>query len=114
VAVEHFKASQRLNPRDRVVGYLTGIGSADFFNRRFHDAAAKLRASLEQLPTLVVTHRILAACYAPMGRLDDAHEIIARLKAFTPVVVPSLAQFRNPGHRELLLSGLRLAAGETT
>jgi adenylate cyclase len=114
VAVEHFKASQRLNPRDRVVGYLTGIGSADFFNRRFHDAAAKLRAPLEQLATLVVTHRILAACYAPMGRLDDAHEIIARLKAITPVVAPSLAQFRNPGHRELLLSGLRLAAGEAT
>jgi TolB-like protein/class 3 adenylate cyclase len=114
VAVEHFKASQRLNPRDRVAGYLTGIGSADFFNRQFDDAAAKLRASLEQLPTLVVTHRILAACYAHMGRVDDAREIIARLKAITPVVIPSLAQFRNPDHRELLLSGLRLAAGEST
>jgi TolB-like protein/class 3 adenylate cyclase len=114
LAVEHFKASQRLNPRDRVAGYLTGIGSAEFFNHQFDDAAAKLRAALEQTPTHVITHRILAACYAHMARLNDAHEIIARLKAITPVVIPSLGQFRNPDHRELLLSGLRLALGETT
>lgn len=112
LAIEHFEASQRLNPRDRMAGYLTGIGSADFFNRRFDDAAAKLLASLEQLPTLVVTYRLLASCYAHMGRLDDAREIVARLKSITPVVVPRLTQFRNPDHRELLLSGLRLAAGE--
>jgi hypothetical protein len=29
------------------------------------------------------------------------------------LVVPSGSQFRNPEHRELFLSGLRLAAGET-
>ena len=34
VAAEHFRASQRLNPRDRVAGYLTGIGSVDFFSAR--------------------------------------------------------------------------------
>jgi adenylate cyclase len=113
MAVEHFEASQRLNPRDRVAPYLTGIGSAEFFNRQFDDAAAKLRAALEQNPTHVITHRILAACYAHLGRLDDAREIIARLTAITPVLVPNLAQFRNPDHRGLLLSGLRLAAGET-
>jgi hypothetical protein len=28
------------------------------------------------------------------------------------VVVPSVIPYRNPEHRELLLSGLRLAAGE--
>jgi adenylate cyclase len=52
MAVEHFEASQRLNPRDRVAPYLTGIGSAEFFNRQFDDAAAKLRAALEQTPRM--------------------------------------------------------------
>jgi hypothetical protein len=28
--------------------------------------------------------------------------------------VPDLNHFRNPNHRELMLSGLRLAAGEET
>jgi hypothetical protein len=47
-----------------------------------------------------------------MGRLDEAREIVKRLRAISPVVVPSLTPFRNPEHRELFLSGLRLAAGE--
>jgi hypothetical protein len=49
-----------------------------------------------------------------MGRLDEAKDIIKRLRAITPVVVPPATLFRNPEHRELLLSGLRLAAGEAT
>jgi hypothetical protein len=49
-----------------------------------------------------------------MGRLDEAREIIKRLRTMTLVVVPSAAHWRNPEHRELYLSGLRLAAGETT
>jgi hypothetical protein len=49
-----------------------------------------------------------------MGRLDDAREVVERLRAFTPVIVPPALPIRNPEHRELVLSGLRLAAGETT
>ena len=49
-----------------------------------------------------------------MGRLDDAREIVARLRAITPVVIPEASYLRNPQQRELLLLGLRLAAGEAT
>jgi len=49
-----------------------------------------------------------------MGRLDEARAIVARLRAISPVVVPLGTQFRDPVQRELLLSGLRLAAGEAT
>jgi hypothetical protein len=48
-----------------------------------------------------------------MGRLDDAREIVARLRAITSIVIPDASYLRNPEHRELFLSGLRLAAGET-
>ena len=47
-----------------------------------------------------------------MGRLDDAREIVARLRAITSVVIPDASYLRNAEHRELFLSGLRLAAGE--
>jgi len=47
-----------------------------------------------------------------MGRLDEAREIVARLRAVTPLVMPSEVPYRNPADRELFLSGLRLAAGE--
>ena len=63
-----------------------------------------------ELPSAI---SLSAACYAHMGRLDDAREIVARLRAITPVVVPTLVPYRNPEHRELYLSGLRMAAGET-
>jgi len=48
-----------------------------------------------------------------MGRPDDAREIVARLRAITAVVIPDASYLRNLEHRELLLSGLRSAAGET-
>ena len=47
-----------------------------------------------------------------MGRLDEAREIVARLRAITPVVMHDAICLRNPEHRELFLSGLRLAMGE--
>jgi adenylate cyclase len=104
----------RLSPRDRFGAPLTGIGAALLFSHRFDDAAAKLRASLEQHPTFALTYRFLAACYAHMGRLDDAREIVRRLRAISRVVVPSVTPFRDPEHSRLLLSGLRMAAGEAT
>jgi DUF438 domain-containing protein len=49
------------------------------------------------------------------GRLDEAREIVERLiRTVTRVVAPSVIPYRNPEHRELFLSGLRMAAGETT
>ena len=48
-----------------------------------------------------------------MGRLDEAGKTIERLRSLTNVVVPSATNWRNPDHRELFLSGLRLAMGET-
>jgi NADPH:quinone reductase-like Zn-dependent oxidoreductase len=47
-----------------------------------------------------------------VGRLDDAREIIAQLRAITPLLMPRAVPLRNAAQRELYLSGLRLASGE--
>jgi hypothetical protein len=65
-------------------------------------------------PNHPTAYRLLAGCYAHMGRLGEAREIVKRLRAIVPVVVPNTSYLRNPEHRDLLLSGLRLAAGEAT
>ena len=83
-----------------------------FINRRFEDAAAKFLGSLEWAPGFAVTYRFLASCYAHMRRLEEAREVVKRLRAINSVVVPNVTPFRNPEHRELFLSGLRLAAGD--
>jgi tetratricopeptide (TPR) repeat protein len=111
LAIEHFKNSLRLSPRNRTSPG-PGLGAAHFFGRRFDEAAALLLASLEQAPTFVMTYRLLASCYAHMGRLDDARVIVKRLRGITSIVVPKVIPYRNPEHRELFLSGLRLAADE--
>ena len=93
---------------------LAVMGTAYFFKRRFDEAASKLLLAIQDNPGSPTAYRFLAACYAHMGRLDEARAIVARLRAITPQVVPSNLPFRNPEDRELFLSGLRLAAGEAS
>jgi adenylate cyclase len=114
LALEHFDTFLRLSPRERPSVHLTGIGMALFMKQRFEDAAAKLVGSLERVPNFTISLRFLAACYAHMGRLAEAREIVRRLRAITPVVVPANLRYQDPEQKELLLSGLRLAAGETS
>jgi len=112
IAIEHFETSLRLDPRGNRGNALTGIGLAHFFSRRFDEALEKLLLALEESPSFITGHRFLAACYAHLGRLHEAREVIERLRAMNPAVLESATRFRNPAHRELYLSGLRLALGE--
>jgi len=114
LAIQHFETSMRLNPRGQRGFHLAGIGSAHFVSHRFEDALAVLRVSLEEAPTFTPTHRTLAACYAHLGRLDEAREIITRLASLTPVIEPTANPLRNAEHRNLYIWGLHLAAGEET
>jgi Flp pilus assembly protein TadD len=90
------------------------IGAAHFLARRFDKAVPILLLAVQEDPGHPHPYRYLATCYAHMGRLDDAREIVARLRAITPVVIGDASYLRNPEHRELFLSGLRLAVGEET
>jgi TolB-like protein/Tfp pilus assembly protein PilF len=114
LAIEHAETALRLDPRERAGTPLTLRGQAYFFKRQFDEAVAKLLLSIQDQPGFTDSYRILAACYAHMGRLDEARAIIARLRAITSLVVPTDLPYRNPEDRELLLSGLRLAMGEMT
>jgi hypothetical protein len=49
-----------------------------------------------------------------MGRLEDAREVVARLRAISSVVIPDASYLRNAEQRELFLSGLCLAMRDTT
>jgi TolB-like protein/class 3 adenylate cyclase len=112
LVIAHVERAMRLNPRDLPGLHSFRVGLAHFLSRRFEDAMPKLIAAVQHLPNAPQQHRVLASCYAHMGRLEEARAIIERLRTISPVVMPELNQFRNPEHRELILSGLRLAAGE--
>jgi TolB-like protein len=112
IAIEHVEVSQRLSPRARIGWAVAVIGFANFFNRRFDEAVPKLLLAIQEDPGNQGAYRSLASCYAQMGRLDDAREIVERLRAIASVVIPDASFLRNAEHREPFLSGLRLAAGE--
>jgi len=110
IAIEHFEAALHLSPRARVGSSLAFIGHAYFITRRFDEAVPNLLLAIQDDPSYPMSYRVLAACYAHLGRLDDAREVVTRLRAITPVVIPDASVLRNAEHRELLISGLRRAA----
>jgi len=113
LAIEHANKALRLSPRAQARGSSFLIGAALFFSRRFEEATPRLRAAIEEMPVFPTPYRFLAACYSHMGLLEEARTTIARLRALTPEVIPNYPlPFRDPGHRELYFSGLRLAMGE--
>ena len=109
LAIEHAEASLRLSPPAQVGFCFTIIGAAHFLSRRFDKAIATLLLAIQEDLDYPPPCRFLASCYAHMGRLDEAREIVRRLRAITPLVAQSFSQIRNADHRELMLSGLRLA-----
>jgi TolB-like protein len=111
-AIEHIETSRRLNPRARVGGLSFNIGIALFFGRRFDEALPNLLLAVEEDPSQAGRYRFLAACYAHLGRVDEARAVARRLCAITPTVIPTGGFLRNPDQRELYLSGLRLAMDE--
>jgi adenylate cyclase len=113
LAIEHVETAMRLSPRERVGTSLHAMGMAHFFKHRFDEAEAKLLLAIQDDPGLAMPYRFLAACYAHMGRLDEARAVVAKLRTITPQVVPSDLPWRNAEDRELFLSSLRLAMGET-
>ena len=114
IAIEHLETALRLSPGARLGTVNLHIGMAYLVSRRFDEALPKLLLDIQDVePSNPGPYRYLAACYAHMGRLDDALRMIERLRAITPLVLEDLTYWRNPEHRDLVLSGLRLAMGET-
>jgi TolB-like protein len=112
LAVKHVSTALRLSPIAKVNAAFLILGAVHFFGRRFEAALPELLRGIQDDPGFPIAYRLLASCYAHLGRLDEAREIVRRLRAITSVVVSDAGMPRNPEHRELALSGLRLAAAD--
>jgi pentatricopeptide repeat protein len=114
LAIDHAETARQLSPRGGIGSPFLNIGTAHLLSRRFDDALAALLFATQDLPSdFPSPYRLLIACYAQMGRLDDAREVLQHLRRMTPLINEGFSYYRNSEHRELLLSGLRAAAGQT-
>jgi TolB-like protein len=113
LAIEHFEKALRLNPLRKGGPASFGMAVGHFFARRPEKAVAMLLLWLQEHPNWAPCLRILASCYAHMGRLNEAQEMVKRLRAITPVVIPTAEHWRIREDRKYFLDGLRLAVGVT-
>ena len=113
-AIQHIGNALRLSPRARVGASLITLSGGHFFTRRFDEAVPTLLLLMQEDPAYSMSYRYLAACYAHTGRFSESHEVIDRLRALASVVIPDLSYLRRSEDRELLLTGLQMATGETS
>lgn len=57
---------------------------------------------IQEDPSYPQAYRSLAASYAHLGRLDEAREVVRRLRTIVPEVMPDLGHLRNAADRELI------------
>jgi TolB-like protein len=109
VALRYLEAALRLSPRARIGTSANLIALAHLFARRFVEAVPQSILAIQDDPSFPSPYRILAACYAHLGRPDEAQQVVNRLRAITSVVIPDVSQYRKAEHRDVLLSGLQRA-----
>ncbi|HEX3882845.1 MAG TPA: winged helix-turn-helix domain-containing protein [Stellaceae bacterium] len=113
-SIERANRALRLSPRERSGPFLIALGYAHFIKRDFAAAIADLTALIHEYPNFIEGYRQLAACYAHHGQLAQARATIERLRSMTSAILPPhVATVRRAEDRELYLSGLRLAMGES-
>ena len=111
-AIPHLETALLLSPRARVGAVNLHIGMAHLVCRRYDEALPRLLLEIQDGdPNNPGPYRHLAACYAHLGRLDEARRMVERVKAITPLVIENQEYMRDPEQRAIVLSGLRLAMG---
>ena len=98
LAIEHVETSLRLSPRERTGRPLPDRRGAISSNGGSTKRCRSCSCRSKTIRAFPYSYRFLAACYAHMGRLDEAREIVAQLRAITrscraccPSALPSTA-----------------------
>ena len=111
-AIEQFKIALRLSPLDPwIFNTQTGLAFAYFLAGRNEDALSWATAAVRQQPKFVAGQRILAACQAMSGRIDEAREAWARAIQLDPTLSISGIKdlYRRPEDIERLTQAFRIA-----
>ena len=84
-AIEQLEIAQRLNPLDpRRYGARTATAYAHFFAGRHEEASKVAATAIRQQPNYLAGQRIMMACHAAMGRLDEARASCAAVMQIDP------------------------------
>jgi adenylate cyclase len=113
-AIAQLERAMRLSPVDPSTFYFTtALALAHFVGGDSEGAAGLARRAIHDRPSFLTGHRLLAACLARLGRLDEAAGAVRTLLALAPGYRLADAArhlaVRDQAVRELYLDGLRKA-----
>jgi TolB-like protein/Flp pilus assembly protein TadD len=84
-AIEQFQIGLRMSPLDlRIYLAQSGIAAVHFSDGRFEEGSSWAKIALQQNPNYVVAHRILMACHAMAGRVQEARQAWAVAREIDP------------------------------
>ena len=110
MAIDHFKQAMRLSPFDPLIGRMRAATAlALFFAGRYGEASSWAERALRERPNDLSALRAATACYGIAGRLEEARNSLARLRALDPSLCISNLGDRLPLRRAEDLA--RLTAG---
>jgi TolB-like protein/Flp pilus assembly protein TadD len=111
-AIKQFQIGLRMSPLDlRIYLAQSGMAAAHFATGRYEDGSSWAKIALQQNPNYVVAHRILMACHAMAGRVEEARQAWAVAREIDPTQRISTVTKRWHLRRDLQLyaEALRIA-----
>jgi TolB-like protein/class 3 adenylate cyclase len=113
-AIEQLEVALRVNPLDPLRHTIsTAMAYAHFFAGRNDEASALATVVVRQQPNFVPGQRIMMACHAVAGRIDEARQACAAALRIDPTqrisVSNARAPFRRPQDVDKLEQGFRIA-----
>src|ERR1700682_3758394 len=84
-AIEQFQIGLRMSPLDpRIYMAQIGMAIAHFLAGRYEEGSLWAKIAVQQNPNFVGAHRILMACHAMAGRLEEARQAWAVARQIDP------------------------------
>jgi adenylate cyclase len=100
-AIEQLEVALRLNPLDPLRHTISAaMAYAHFFAGRNHEASALATDVVRQQPNFVPGQRIMMACHAVAGRIDEARQACAAALRIDPTQRISVSHSRAPFRRQ--------------
>jgi Flp pilus assembly protein TadD len=86
-AIERMSLAMRMSPHDRQNAiYMGGMAVSHYLAGRYEQAVEWARKAVQQGPSVTAPHRILCVSLAQAGHLDEAREILARVREMQPYI----------------------------
>jgi tetratricopeptide (TPR) repeat protein len=113
-AIKHFAESMRMSPLDpQMVQARSGTAFAHLLARRYDEASSWAEKAFRDQPNYFFANVICACTRAMIGRLEDAHLVLARVREMNPTLrisnLRDLEPLRRPEDLATWAHGMRKA-----